>query len=193
MGPANLGNLTMRTRLILPLCAAFTLAACGSSSEDEAAGGDAVTADEMAAEADELPSPQAGQYRTTMELIEFNVPDAPPEMAEMLQQGFGQGPQQGSTYCITPEQAAAPTSREDMLKNMADGNCTVSRFAVAGGQIDAALSCSGDGTMNGEVLLNGTMTETSSNMEMSFTMQIPQAGQATMKMRMVSERIGECS
>lgn len=181
----------MRYHQILPLAAALVLAGCSGSEEAADAGGG--EAEEMAAAAEDGPTPQAGQYRTTMELLEISVPDAPPEMAQMLQQGFGEGAQQANTYCVTPEQAAQSTSREEVLKNLADSNCTVDEFNQSGGQIDALLTCSGDGMMSGQVTLNGTMTETGSDMEMSFKMQVPQAGEATMRMRMVSERIGDCS
>lgn len=181
----------MRYRHIMPLAAVLVLAACGSNEDAAEAGGS--EAEEMAAAAEDGPTPQAGQYRTTMELVEISVPNAPPEMAQALQQGFGSGAQEANTYCVTPEQAAASNSREEVLKNLADSNCTVDQFNQAGGAIDAVLTCSGDGMMNGQVTLNGTMTETGSNMEMSLKMQVPQAGEATMRMRMVSERIGDCS
>lgn len=181
----------MRYRHILPLAAVLVLAACSSDEDAAEAGGS--EAEEMAEAAEDGPTPQAGQYRTTMELVEFSMPNAPPEMAQAMQQGFGQGAQEAKTYCVTPEQAAQSTSREEVLKNLADSNCTVDRYDQAGGRIDAALTCSGDGMMNGEVLLSGTMTETGSDMEMSFKMQVPQAGEATMRMHMVSERIGDCS
>ena len=181
----------MRYSHILPITALLLLAGCGSSEDAADAGGS--EADEMAAAAEDGPTPQAGQYRTTMELLEISIPDAPPEVANMMRQGFGQGPQEAKTYCVTPEQAAQSTSREEVLKNLADSNCTVDSFDMAGGQIQAALTCSGDGAMTGQVTLTGTMTETSSDMEMSFKMQVPQAGEATMRMHMVSERIGDCS
>ena len=181
----------MRYCHIVPLAAVLVLGACSGGDEAADAGGG--EAEEMAAAAEDGPTPQAGQYRTTMELLEISVPNAPPEMAQALQQGFGEGAQEANTYCVTPEQAAQATSREEVLKNLADSNCTVDEFNQAGGQINALLTCSGDGMMNGQVTLTGTMTETSSNMEMSFKMQVPQAGEATMRMRMVSERIGDCS
>lgn len=185
----------MRYRHIMPLAAvlvpALALAACSSSEDAADAGGS--EAEDMAAAAEDGPTPQAGQYRTTMELVEFTLPNAPPQVAQALRQGFGAGAQEAKTYCVTPEQAAQSTSREEVLKNLADSNCTVDRFDQVGGRIDAALTCSGDGMMSGEVLLNGTMTETGSDMEMSFKMQVPQAGEATMRMHMVSERIGDCT
>lgn len=180
----------MRYRLILPLCAAFTVAACGSS-EDEAAtaGGDAAAdmADAMA----DGPMPQPGKYRTTAELVAFEIPGAPPQMAEMMRSAFAEGAIEASESCLTPEQASV--SREEMLKNMAESNCTVSTFEMNGGQFNAALSCPTGQGMSGEVTMTGTMTETGSDVQTSFKTQIPQAGEATIRMHMVSERIGECA
>ncbi|MES2700855.1 MAG: DUF3617 domain-containing protein [Pseudomonadota bacterium] len=181
----------MRYRLILPLCAAFTVAACGSSTEDEAATPDADAAADMADAMADGPMPQPGKYRTTAELVAFDVPGAPPEMAEMMRGAFAEGAIEATESCLTPEQAN--TSREDMLKNMAESNCTVSRFDMTGGRFDAALSCPTGQGMSGEVTMTGTMSETGTDVETSFKTQIPQAGEATIRMHMVSERIGECA
>ncbi len=181
----------MRYRLILPLCAAFTVAACGSSSEDEAATADGDAAADMAEAMADGPMPQPGKYRTTAELIAFEIPNAPPEMAEMMRNMFAEGAAEATESCLTPEQAN--TSREDMLKNMAESNCTVSRFDMDGGDFDAALSCPTGQGMSGEVTMTGTMTETGSDVETTFKTQVPQAGEATIRMHMVTERIGDCS
>lgn len=181
----------MRYRLILPLCAAFTMAACGSSTEDEAASPDADAAADMADAMADGPMPQAGKYRTTAELVAFDVPGAPPEMAEMMRGAFAEGAIEATESCLKPEQAS--TSREEMLKNMAESNCTVSRFDMTGGQFDAALSCPTGQGMSGEVTMTGTMSETGTDVETSFKTQIPQAGEATIRMHMVTERIGDCA
>ena len=76
---------------------------------------------------------------------------------------------------------------------MAESYCTVSRFDMTGGRFDAALSCPTGQGMSGEVTLTGTMSETGSDVETSFKTQIPQAGEATIRMHMVTERIGECA
>ena len=181
----------MRSKPILPLVAvlapAFLLAACGSG--DEAPSGDA--AEEMAAAAEEGPQPQPGQYRTTAELLEFNIPGAPPEAADMMRSAFSEGAAEATTYCLTPEDAA--TSREEMLKNMAESDCTVSRFDMSNGRFDAALSCPTGQGVSGDVTMAGTMSETGSDIEMAFSTEVPGAGPATIRMHMVSERIGDCS
>lgn len=181
----------MRIKPILPIVAILApvlmLAAC--SGQDEAASGDA--AEEMAAAAADGPQPQPGQYRTTAELLEFNIPGAPPEAADMMRSAFSQGAAEATTYCLTPEDAA--TSREEMLKNMAESDCTVSRFNMADGRFDAALSCPTGQGVSGDVTMTGTMSETGSDIEMTFATEVPGAGPATIRMHMVSERIGDCT
>jgi hypothetical protein len=182
----------MRTSLILPvvvlpIAALLALSACGSSDDeatDAAGGGDIAVSEDG-------PMPQPGQYRTTAELVEFNMPSAPPEAAQIMQQAFSQGAMEANSYCLTPEQAS--TSREDMLKSMAESNCTVDTFTMAGGRINATLSCPTGQGVSGQVTMAGTMNESGSDIEMSFTTQVPDMGDATIRMRMKSERVGECS
>ena len=77
---------------------------------------------------------------------------------------------------------------------MTESDCTVQRFDVSGSNIDAALSCpSGTDGISGDVTMTGTIGETGGNMEMSFKTQVPELGEATIRMRMISERVGDCT
>lgn len=177
----------MRIAIILPLAAALMLTACGDSAEEE---GTSVTdvVDQMA----EGPQPLPGQYTTTTELLEFSVPGLSEDMRAMMEAAMAEGAAEGATYCLTPEDSA--NSREEMIKSMTESDCTVQRFDVSGNMIDAALSCpSGTDGISGDVTLNGTMGETGGNMEMSFKSQVPELGEATIRMRMISERVGDCT
>lgn len=174
----------MRYIAVLPLVAALALTACGSS-EDEA-----TTLADAAEELADSPQPLPGQYRTTTELLEFNVPGMPENARAMVQAQMAESDADVTTSCLTPEQAA--NSQEEMLKNMTQGSCTVSRFDVSGGTIDAAMSCPAGDAMTGDVTVTGTMGENGSDMEMSFTTTMPEVGEATFRMHVVSERIGDC-
>ena len=180
----------MRFAMILPFAAVLMLTACGDSAEEEgAAEGTSVAdvADQMA----EGPQPLPGQYTTTTELLEFSVPGLSEDMRAMMQSAMAEGATEGATYCLTPEDSA--NSRQDMIKNMTESECTVQRFDVAGNTIDAALSCpSGTEGISGDVTMNGTISETGGTMEMRFKSQIPDLGEATIRMRMISERVGDC-
>lgn len=179
----------MRIINLLPAAAALplvlVLAACGDSAEEVSDTG------EMAEALADGPTPQPGQYTTTTEVLEFNIPGLSPEMRDMMQSALAEGAQEGSSYCLTAADTA--NSREEMIRNMTESDCTVQRFDMAGGNIDAALSCPAGGEgLTGDVTLNGTMTDTGADMTMSFKTQVPDTGEATIRMRMVTNRVGDC-
>lgn len=177
----------MRFTTVLPIAAVLLLAACGDSAGDEA-----TTIEEAAEEMAEGPQPQPGQYNTTTEVLEFTVPGLSEDMQAMMQSAMAEGAAQGTSYCLSAADAA--TSREEMIRSMTESDCTVQRFDVSGGTIDAALSCpTGTEGVSGDVTMTGTMGETGADMEMTFKTQVPEMGEATIRMRMVSERVGECA
>ncbi|GAA0274902.1 hypothetical protein GCM10009127_14340 [Alteraurantiacibacter aestuarii] len=171
---------------VLPLAAALALTACGGDAD-----GDDVTADEMASQLADAETPQPGQYRSTQELLELDVPGMPEEMAGMMRSAFAEGAAEETTYCLTAEDAAS--SREQMLANMAESDCNVERFDMSGGTIDAAMNCPTGQGITGDVSLTGTMDGNGADMVMSFSADMPGMGPGTIRMRVVSERIGECS
>ena len=77
----------MRPIHTLPLAAAILLAACGGS-ETDADGDGELSADEVAAEAEGMVQPRPGQYRTTLELVEFEAPGMPDSAKQQLQQAL---------------------------------------------------------------------------------------------------------
>lgn len=175
----------MRTKLIAPLAAAFALAACGGGGEEKQ---DSVSLDDAVAEAaDSGAMPRPGRYRSTQELIEFEMPGMPADQMTMMRNAFAEGAAEESTYCITETM-----TREKWLSDMAESNCTIGRFDVDGGEIDVAMTCSGDQGVSGSVEMKGTAGENSSNMVMSFVQQIPGMGEGRIKMRVKSERTGDC-
>ncbi|MFC3102166.1 DUF3617 domain-containing protein [Altererythrobacter lauratis] len=176
----------MRFICLLPVAAVLTLTACGDSAEDSP-----TTLEEAAEEMTEGPTPQPGQYTTTTELLELNIPGLTPEMQQMFEQMMAEGAQEGASYCLTA--AEVTSSREEMLKNMTESDCTVQRFDMSGGTIDAALTCPpGTDGISGDVRMTGTMSETGADMTMSFKTQIPDMGEATIRMRAVTTRVGDC-
>ncbi len=129
----------MRKNFAIPMIAAFALAACGSNADDATEASEAMSAEDVAGEMGSVETPIAGQYRTTPELLDINLPGAGAEFLEVLRSGFAEGAAEETTYCITEEQAA--NSCEEMLAQMAEGNCTVTRFDVEGSTVDAVMSC----------------------------------------------------
>ena len=175
----------MRCIAILPLVAVLALTACGSSDDE------ATTLADAAEELSDAPQPLPGMYRTTTEMLEFNAPGMPADALEMMQAQMAQSDADITESCLTAEQAAL--GQEELLKNATQSSCTVSRFDVSGGNIDAAMSCpAGDG-ITGNVTVTGTMGAEGSDMEMGFSTTIPGGGEATFRMHVVSERIGDCT
>ena len=176
----------MRFRIVLPLVAALGLAACGSSDDGEPMSDDAV-ADAMA----DAEMPEPGMYSTKQELLEFDFPGMTDDMAAMMRSAFEQGAAEENTYCLTPEDAA--NAHEDMLKGMAEADCNITRMDMAGGTIDAAMSCPNGEGVTGDVTMTGSMDSDGADIVMSFSTELPGLGQGSMRMRVQSERIGDCS
>lgn len=181
----------MRAIKAMPLVAALLLAACGGGGE-EAADGEALTAEQVAAEAAGLVQPRPGQYRTSLELLEFSAPGLPDSAKEQMQQVFASGLAEGNTFCMTDEDAAA-NGPEEMVKNLAESDCEMKSFNVSGNSVTAEMQCPQEGGNQSTVRMDGTMTAESSSMAMDMTQQIAGMGDVQMKMRVNSERIGDCS
>lgn len=177
----------MRRSVILPLAAALALAACGGSDTREGE----VGMDDVAAAAASIPQPEPGEYRSTVEMIEFDVPGMTDAMKQQMRAAAESGMREGNSFCLTPEEAAE--GPEQMVQNMAESNCSFQRFDVAGGTIDAAMTCSGEDGFEGQVALTGTMSSTSSSITMDMTQDIPGTEGVRMKMKVDSQRVGECA
>ena len=148
----------MRLIHTAPLAAAILLAACGGDADTDDDG--AVSGEEVAAEAAGAIKPQPGQYRT-------HVRAARVRRARRARRGEAadagadgrrsEARRSRSPICLTPEQAAA-NGPEQMVKNMAEGNCTIARFDVSGGTIVAEMQCTGPTGGTSHVLMDGQMT-----------------------------------
>ena len=184
----------MRTINLLPLGAAILLAACGSSGEEEAAGGGdkAVSAESVAARVEGMVQPRPGQYQTTLELIELDVPGMNEQTQAQMRAMMGGELSQGNDFCLTPEEAEN-NGAQKMMENLAESNCTFDKFDVAGGKIDADMQCKGDDGLVSHVLMDGTMTAEGSTMTMTMDQEMANVGKMNMKMRVTSKRTGDCA
>jgi hypothetical protein len=180
----------MRTIHVLPLVAAILLAGCGDKAGENGEG--AVSHEEAAAAAAGVPAPQPGQYRTSVELLEFEIPGMTDQMKAQMRSIVGGELAKGNTSCLTPEEAAANGPKR-MAENMAEGNCTFNKFDVSGETISADMQCTGDDGLTSHVLMSGTMTQTSSDMTMTMDHAMEGVGQVRMKMHLKSERTGDCA
>lgn len=171
------------------------LAACGSkeSAEDTAAAsGEEKSVEEVKREADKLIKPKPGAYKQTIEMVDMQVPGLPPEAAEQMKAMTAKV--ETHTICITDEDAE--NSFKDMFDNVGKGEeCQFNRFNVVGGKLDAEMTCATPDSGQATMSMNGTVTETSSDIMVGMDMKGGEGPMAnmTMKMHMTSERTGECA
>lgn len=180
----------MRSIRVLPLAAAMLLGACGGSTDGDGDG--AVSNEEAAAAIEDIVEPQPGQYRTVAEVLEFDVPGMTEQMKQQMRSVMGGESGQENTFCLTPEEAAA-NGPQEMVENMAEANCSFDKFDVSSGTISADMQCTGEDGRTSHVLMDGRMTETSSDMTMTMDQEMAGMGKVHMKMRVTSERIGDCA
>ena len=181
----------MRPVHTLPLAAAMLLAACGSGDADADGDGN-VSADEVAAEASGMVKPLPGQYRASLELLEFDAPNMPPAAKEQMQQIFSSGLSEGNSFCMT-EADVADGGPEQMVKNLAEGDCTMNSFNVSGNTVVADMQCPGESGGTSKVRMEGQMRADGSTMTMDMEQEIAGMGTTRMKMRVTSQRTGDCA
>jgi len=179
----------MRTIHTLPLAVAILLAACGGDADSDGDG--EVGAEEAAAEAADLVQPRPGQYRVALELMEFDVPGMPESAKEQMQQIFSSGLAEGNTFCMT-EADAADNGAEQMVRNLAESDCTMNTFNVSGSTVTAEMQCLENGAAS-TVKIDGQMSAEASTMTMEREGDVPNVGKTRMKMKVTSERIGDCA
>lgn len=189
----------MRTSRLAPLAAALLLAACGGSTEEQtsAAGGadeaGGVSNEAVASRAESMVQPRPGEYRTTVELLEFYMPGMSDAVQQQMRSAMGASLTQSRDFCLTPEEAEA-NGPQNMAKNLAQSNCTMDKFHVSGNTIAADMSCKGsDGAGAGKMRMEGQMSAEGSVMTMAMDQEMPGAGTMHMKMKVTSERTGDCS
>jgi len=178
----------MRPVAVLPLLAAFALAACGSQTADDAP----KTLEEVAKEAERMEKPEPGQYESTMKILDLSIPGLPADQAAQMKQMMGSMSSQTHSFCLTEEEANQ--GFEEMIRKSQQGECTFDRFNATANAIDAKMTCKAEEGGDATITMKGTMHATSSTMDMEMDQNnadIP-GGKMHMKMQVTSKRVGEC-
>ncbi|MEC9068044.1 DUF3617 domain-containing protein [Pelagerythrobacter marinus] len=169
---------------------ALALAACSSEPDEPK------TAEEVIAAADKLTKPRPGLYRSTAEIVEFDIPGIPPEQAARMREMAAGLRGEEHTQCVTREQADEGFRR--VVRDLGEGDrgvsCDFSSFEADGSDLDAALTCTGPGGVNAQMTIDGTVAPESSRMRMEIRQEaaaIP-GGEMRMTMEVESERVGDC-
>ncbi len=166
----------------------LSLSACGSNDEPAAP----KSMEEVKQEAAKLERPQPGQYKQTVEVQELEVPGMPKEAADQMKAMMQTA--QVREFCLTP--ADAEKGYRDMFNDVGKQGeqCTYTRFDVNGGKLDAQMDCKAAQGGTGVIKLNGSVSESGSDVTMTMNATGGQApmGTMNMKMHMTTQRMGDC-
>ncbi|MGD9967688.1 MAG: DUF3617 domain-containing protein [Hyphomonadaceae bacterium] len=167
----------MGFRALAIIGVACGLAACSPPAEQP--GADAGGAGSGGALASSI---QPGQYRTTVTMLEMSIPGVDSTSINMEPTT--------TEDCVTSTDVSEFTSGS-MVDPDSGETCTQSNMNTGGGRIQGEANCTGP---NGArtMQISGTYSSNRVDMEISSTQNMPGAGATTMRMRMASERIGEC-
>lgn len=162
------------------------LGACSSGGADADGDGE-ITGEEVQAEMESAAiSITPGQWETTVQLTEFDMPQMPEEARGMMQQQMGRA--RANTSCITPEEAANPEAN-----TFGDNNddCTYTDFTMSGGTILIAGSCQAQGMPGAMTMrMEGSYTPTSYDMTMNMNMDAGPAGPMSMAGQVTGRFVG---
>lgn len=180
----------MRFAATLVLASSFALTACGGGADEAEEASENLSVEEVMERTQAAAiKPEPGQYRVNMEVLEVNIPGAPANLAEMMGNSFGGQSQQ---YCLT--EADVENGFEEMAKRGQESdNCTFDKWDIDGGDFDGKMTCNVPGQGQMVMTMKGKGTPTSSEVDMTMQGNVGGMGDATIRMKAMHERIGDCA
>jgi len=134
--------------------------------------------------------PRSGQYRTTLELVLFEVPGLPESELPAAREAFVEELGSGNDFCLAPAPASA-VMRRKLLEHIAEGDCRFDRFATRGAVVSAAMSCTREATDLGRVTVDGRIWSENADVNMSLQQDFG-LGPTRIVVRAQSVRVGDC-
>ena len=132
-----------------------------------------------------------GLWKNTMAMTRFDVPGAPPAMAEQIKAMLGKS--QTTSACMTPAMSRAGV--RDFSSSMQQGDCKMEDFKQGGGKMSGTMVCTGvSGLGAPRMKMDGSYTPEKVTMTLSGEVsdsKIP-GGKANIGMTITSERLGDC-
>lgn len=176
------------------------LAGCGQSTKESAAASGTVALknasigevqSQVAAAQGRGAVFQPGHWEGSVKIVDLalgGMDKLPPAIAERMKAKIASNTRFAS--CLTPEDAA---DARKALAEHAQGDCRYEHFTMAGGAIDAALVCSGDGGSH-RMTMKGSYTEASYHLvSQSVSERSGGLGGMSMKMELDARRTGVCT
>jgi Protein of unknown function (DUF3617) len=181
--------MTYRLAGLLPLA---LLAACGKGEVEleNASVEDVVKA---TANAQAL---NPGQWSNQTKIVSVEIPGMPQAEKKMMDAMTKAmvGQTTATESCVTPEQAKKPDAT--MFAGQGNNNCTFEKFSMAGGRMDAVMSC--DAGAQGQMKMTmggaygGDNYALDSEIVMSGAPGMPGKGEMKIKASNTGKRTGEC-
>ena len=179
-------------RSILALTIPLALAACNQGPEVDERN---ASVEDVAAKVREATGDgrfiRAGEWTSTSAIEEMTVPGFSAEENARMKQVMAKSGSHEFTTCLTEEDVKQPEGK------FFTGNdqCRYDHFTMSRGKIDAAMRCQATGGGTQVMTMTGSYAPDSYQMRMEMKGEgMPGAsGAMTMRMRVDSKRIGECS
>lgn len=132
---------------------------------------------------------EAGNWKTDIKLVKFEMPGMPEEMkAGMKQMMEGAS---GIDTCFTQEQVDKEDIAAELAKSPGNGGeCTWSKKEVSGGKIDVVGTCTANG-QTVDMAMNGTMEAKKTDVTVTTKGKVP-TGDMEMIMQMTATHTGPC-
>lgn len=132
----------------------------------------------------------AGNWKTTMSMTKFEIPGAPPAVAEQTKAMLGKP--QSTEACMGAAQAKAGI--RDFSSSMQQGDCKMEDFTQGGGKMSGKMLCSNSSMGATTMQMNGSYS--GEKVEMTLAGDVNDSklpgGKASLEMTIKSERTGDC-
>ncbi len=170
---------------ILPALAGFALAACGSEPAVDAKNESVeLVAGKVAASG---MNPQPGRWQASLKIESMDMPGMPAQAKEAMNKSLSAT--QSYFTCLTPEDANKPNA--EFFQRTAK-NCKYDHFTMAGGKIDAEMTC-GEGGVSTKMKMLGSYAGDMYDLKVSSQGEMQKGMPMTMTMSIASRRVGECN
>ena len=134
---------------------------------------------------------EAGNWKTDIKLVKFEVPGMPAEMkAGMAQMMEGAS---GLDQCLTQAQVDQEDIAGELSKGQGGADCNWTKKEVGGGTIDIAGTCKANG-QEMQMAMAGTMAAKKTDVTITTKGKSPTGdGEMEMVMQMTSSHTGPCT
>ena len=175
----------MRFAAWMSLAGAFAIAGCNSKSSVEAKN-ESVEAVASKVAASNI-KPRPGRWESSLKIESLDMPGVPPQARDAMNSAMAAN--KAYFTCLTPAQANRPDA--SFFQKAATG-CTYDHFTMAGGKLDAEVTCH-RGPAPAKMTMQGSYGTDNYAVRVSSQTKMSTGAQMNMTMAITSHRVGECN